>query len=166
MKIARRCLEADLRKNREKSRNQRRLEKNIFVSLTDPEACFARDKEKTFCFLWISTPTSKGLFIELSFLLYIYTNSRLVSEGHPWLPMSSTALRKSELPPTAGLLLALLRQASAGFEQNASQKFPSGRGAHAANEVTISVQQGRGELSLSDPASQIAREFFFVKPQK
>jgi transposase len=30
------------------------LEKNIVVSLTDPDATFARDKEKTFCFLYTS----------------------------------------------------------------------------------------------------------------
>lgn len=41
-----------LRENAEKPKNQRREEKNIVVSLTDPEAPFARDKEKTFCFLY------------------------------------------------------------------------------------------------------------------
>lgn len=45
--LERLCLE-----NANKLKNRRREEKNIFVSLTDPEAPFARDKEKTFCFLY------------------------------------------------------------------------------------------------------------------
>lgn len=41
-----------LHENAEKPKNKRREEKNIVVSLTDPEAPFARDKEKTYCFVY------------------------------------------------------------------------------------------------------------------
>jgi transposase len=43
-----------LLENATKRKGKRREVKNIVVSLTDPEAPFARDKEKTFCFLYTS----------------------------------------------------------------------------------------------------------------
>lgn len=52
MEIAGQRLEQRLQENREKPKEKRRLEKNIVVSLTDPDAPFARDKAKTFCFLY------------------------------------------------------------------------------------------------------------------
>ena len=52
MEIAAAVLERRLQENAEKLARSRRLEKNIVVSLTDPLAPFARDKEKTFCFLY------------------------------------------------------------------------------------------------------------------
>ena len=52
MEIAGQHLEQRHQENREKPRDKRRLEKNIVVSLTDPVAPFARDKAKTFCFLY------------------------------------------------------------------------------------------------------------------
>jgi len=52
MENAQQRLAAEWQKNGEKPQKERRLEKNIVVSLTDPDACFARDKEKTFCFLY------------------------------------------------------------------------------------------------------------------
>lgn len=45
-------LQTQLQENREKPKDERRAEKNIVISLTDPVASFARDKEKTFCFLY------------------------------------------------------------------------------------------------------------------
>jgi transposase len=52
MERARQRLRAELQENRQKPKDRRRLDKNIVVSLTDPDAIFARDKEKTFCFLY------------------------------------------------------------------------------------------------------------------
>jgi hypothetical protein len=52
MEIAQQHLAVKLRENQQKPRSKRRLEKHIVVSLTDPQAPFARDKEKTFCFLY------------------------------------------------------------------------------------------------------------------
>ena len=52
MEIAMEVLEQRLQENAEKLVRNQRLEKNIVVSLTDPLAPFARDKEKTFCFLY------------------------------------------------------------------------------------------------------------------
>lgn len=52
METAQQHLDGKLLENRRKMKSQRRLEKNIVVSLTDPAAPFARDKEKTFCFLY------------------------------------------------------------------------------------------------------------------
>lgn len=52
METAQQLLDAKLRDNLKKPKDKRRLEKHIVVSLTDPEAPFARDKEKTFCFLY------------------------------------------------------------------------------------------------------------------
>lgn len=52
--IAQQQLDRLLRENAGKMPSKRRDEKNIVVSLTDPEAPFARDKEKTFCFLYTS----------------------------------------------------------------------------------------------------------------
>ena len=52
METAQQHLDVKLLENRQKMKSQRRLEKNIVVSLTDPAAPFARDKEKTFCFLY------------------------------------------------------------------------------------------------------------------
>ena len=52
MEIAQRQLDVKLLENQQKPQSKRRLEKNIVVSLTDPTAPFARDKEKTFCFLY------------------------------------------------------------------------------------------------------------------
>lgn len=52
IEIAEQELERRLLENQEKPKDRRRLEKHIVVSLTDPIAPFARDKEKTFCFLY------------------------------------------------------------------------------------------------------------------
>lgn len=52
MQIAGHQLDERLRENREKPPGKRRLEKKVVVSLTDPIAPFARDKEKTYCFLY------------------------------------------------------------------------------------------------------------------
>ena len=52
MDVAMEVLEQRLLINAKKTKENRRLEKNIVVSLTDPLAPFARDKEKTFCFLY------------------------------------------------------------------------------------------------------------------
>lgn len=52
MELAGQRLDVELRENQRKPKDTRRLEKNIVVSLTDLEATFARDKEKTFCFLY------------------------------------------------------------------------------------------------------------------
>jgi hypothetical protein len=52
MEVAGRQLEVRLQENREKRKDERRPENRVVVSLTDPVAPFARDKEKTFCFLY------------------------------------------------------------------------------------------------------------------
>lgn len=52
MQIAQQHLDVKLLENQQKPKSKRRPEKNIVVSLTDPAAPFARDKEKTFCFLY------------------------------------------------------------------------------------------------------------------
>jgi len=52
MESGKQRLQVELQENRGKPKDKRRLEKNIVVSLTDPDATFARDKEKTFCFLY------------------------------------------------------------------------------------------------------------------
>lgn len=52
MLTAEEVLRQRLAENAKKPKKSRREEKNIVVSLTDPEAPFARDKEKTFCFLY------------------------------------------------------------------------------------------------------------------
>lgn len=52
MDVAMEVLEQRLLDNAKKTKENQRLEKNIVVSLTDPLAPFARDKEKTFCFLY------------------------------------------------------------------------------------------------------------------
>ena len=54
MIIAQQTLGQRLDENAKKPKKSRREEKNIVVSLTDPVAPFARDKEKTFCFLYTS----------------------------------------------------------------------------------------------------------------
>lgn len=45
-------LEQRLQENQAKPSNRRQKEKHIVVSLTDPDAAFARDKESTYCFLY------------------------------------------------------------------------------------------------------------------
>jgi transposase len=50
-------LQVEMQKNQEKPKHLRRLEKNIVVSLTDRDATFARDKERTFCFLYTTQIT-------------------------------------------------------------------------------------------------------------
>jgi len=45
-------LKQRLQENQAKPRNKRQNEKHVVVSLTDPDAVFARDKEKTYCFLY------------------------------------------------------------------------------------------------------------------
>ncbi len=52
METAGQQLDVKLQENRRKPKSKRRQEKHIVVSLTDPQAPFARDKEKTFCFLY------------------------------------------------------------------------------------------------------------------
>jgi hypothetical protein len=54
METAAQQLTVKLRENQQKIKSRRRPEKHIVVSLTDPQAPFARDKEKTFCFLYTS----------------------------------------------------------------------------------------------------------------
>lgn len=54
IEVAEQKLNQMLQENAAKPKHSRRVEKNIVVSLTDPEAVFARDKEKTFCFLYNS----------------------------------------------------------------------------------------------------------------
>lgn len=69
MEIAQGHLGARLLANQEKRKDERRLEKNIVVSLTDPVAPFARDKEKTFCFLY----TTQFIVDEDSLLVLKYS---------------------------------------------------------------------------------------------
>lgn len=52
IELAEQKLSQMLQENAAKRKHHRRDEKNVVVSLTDPEAPFARDKEKTFCFLY------------------------------------------------------------------------------------------------------------------
>ena len=54
MLIAQQVLGQRSEENAKKPKNSRREDKNIVVSLTDPIAPFARDKEKTFCFLYVA----------------------------------------------------------------------------------------------------------------
>lgn len=69
MEVAGQHLEQKHRENREKPKDKRRPEKNIVVSLTDPVAPFARDKAKTFCFLY----TTQFMIDTVSLLILGYS---------------------------------------------------------------------------------------------
>jgi hypothetical protein len=54
-----------------------------------------------------------------------------------------------------GLILGLLPQATAGCEQDAGQKYPSSRGAHASEEVTLRGATRSGGATLPGPAPRM-----------
>jgi len=83
METALEVLHARLLKNQQRARSERRPEKNIVVSLTDPYAPFGRDKEKTYCFLY----TSQFMVDQKSLLVLGYSTAQENTDAGTLAPM-------------------------------------------------------------------------------
>jgi hypothetical protein len=105
----------------------------------------------------------EGIVHRALLFLEVVKPARLPREENPWHTDETNSLATIRTPPVVGMLLGLLPETTAGYEQDAGQKSPSARGAQAFAEVTL-AECNKEELRFPPWTSlQAARDSLFVK---